>query len=217
LHRAVMTVAGTTPFAPPSVPVNYTVTFLDVPDDHWADPFIHGLAGARVSRGCGSGNFCPDAELNRAEMAILMVRAMHGPLYFPPDAVGIFVDVPISDTDRTASFVEQLYRDGVVAGCAQGGGGELYYCPNELVSRAQMAVFVAAGSGIAPVDPPLGYFSDVHGTEYQWAEGFIEAIFNAGITAGCGNHMFCPGDNITRAQLAVWLVVAFDIPYLPGS
>ncbi|HPC84740.1 MAG TPA: Calx-beta domain-containing protein [Thermoanaerobaculaceae bacterium] len=217
LHRGELIVAGTEPFRPTTVPVNYTIAFLDVPDEHWADPFIHALAGARVSRGCGFGNFCPDNEVTRAEMAILMVRAMHGPLYSPPPATGIFVDVPVSDTDRTADFVEQLYRDGVVAGCAVGGDGERYYCPNDLVSRAQMAVFITAGSGIPPVNPPVGYFIDVHGTEFQWAEGFIEAIYNAGITGGCDVARFCPAEYITRAQLAVWLVVAFDIPYLPGS
>lgn len=211
LHRATLTVAGTTPFASQTVPVNYTIAFLDVPVGHWADAFIHGLAGARVSRGCGEGNFCPDAELTRAEMAVLLVRAMHGPTFGPPAATGIFVDVPISDGDTTADYVEQLYHDGVVAGCAVGSGGELYYCPDDLVTRAQMAVFVAAGSGLAPVNPPTHYFTDCVG---HWAEGYIESIFNEGITAGCDNYMFCPADNITRAQLSVWLVAAFDIPFL---
>ena len=146
-----------------------------------------------------------------------MVRAMHGPLFAPPAATGVFVDVPISETDVTADYIEQLYRDGVVAGCAVGGEGERYYCPDRLVSRAEMSVFVSVGLGLPPVDPPTGYFSDVHGTDYSWAEGFIETIFNEGITAGCGDHLFCPATTITRAQLAVWLVVGFNFPYLPPT
>ncbi|HYN41402.1 MAG TPA: lamin tail domain-containing protein [Thermoanaerobaculia bacterium] len=217
LHQASLRVAGTDPFAPVDVPVNYTIAFLDVPVDHWADAFIHALAGVRVSRGCGEGNFCPEAEVDRAEMAILMVRAMHGPLFVPPAATGVFVDVPISETDVTADYIEQLYHDGVVAGCAVGGGGERYYCPDRLVSRAEMSVFVSVGLGLPPVNPPTGYFSDVHGTGYSWAEGFIETIFNEGITAGCGDHLFCPATTITRAQLAVWLVVGFNFPYLPPT
>jgi len=127
----------------------------------------------------------------------------------PPPAVGIFVDVPISDTDVTADYIEQLYHDGIVAGCAVGGGGERYYCPNDLVNRAQMAIFICAGLGIPPVAPPAHYFLDIAG--YEWAEGYSEAIFNEGISAGCGNHMFCPGDNITQAQLAVWLTVGLGL------
>ena len=153
LHQASLRVAGTDPFAPVDVPVNYTIAFLDVPADHWADAFIHALAGVRVTRGCGEGNFCPEAEVDRAEMAILMVRAMHGPLFVPPAATGVFVDVPISETDVTADYIEQLYRDGVVAGCAVGGDGERYYCPDRLVSRAEMSVFVSVGLGLPPVEP----------------------------------------------------------------
>ena len=62
LHQASLRVAGTDPFASIDVPVNYTIAFLDVPADYWADRFIHALAGVRVTRGCGEGNFCPDAE-----------------------------------------------------------------------------------------------------------------------------------------------------------
>jgi uncharacterized repeat protein (TIGR01451 family) len=217
LHQASLRVAGTDPFSTVDVPVNYTIAFLDVPASHWADPFIHALAGVRVTRGCGGGNFCPDAGVDRAEMAILMVRAMHGPLFAPPAATGVFVDVPVSDTDTTADYVEQLYRDGVVAGCAVGASGELYYCPDNPVSRAEMAVFISGGIELPPVNPPTGYFTDVHGTGYSWAEPYIEAIFNEGITAGCGDHLFCPSDTITRAQLAVWLVGAFGFPYLPPT
>ncbi len=139
-----------------------------------------------------------------------MVRAMYGPDYAPPPAVGIFADVVISDTDTTADYIEQLYNDGVVAGCA--AGPPALYCPNDLVNRAQMSVFVAAALGITPVDPPTGYFTDVTGTPYAWAAPFAEALFNAGITAGCGDHLFCPATQITRAQLSVWLVVTLGLP-----
>jgi hypothetical protein len=44
--------------------------------------------------------------------------------------------------------------------------------------------------------------------------GAVEAIFNEGITAGCGDHLFCPSMTITRARLAVWLVSAFGFPYV---
>ena len=214
LHQARLRVAGTNPFPPSEVPVNFTISFLDVPANHWADAFIHALAGVRVTRGCGEGNFCPDAEVDRAQMAILMVRSMRGPFFAPPAAKGVFADVVISDTDTTADFIEQLYNDGIVAGCGVDGNGQRLYCPDQPVTRAEMAVFIAGGAELPPVDPPTGYFTDVHGTAYSWSEPFVEAIFNAGITAGCGDHLFCPSMTITRAQLAVWLVSAFGFPYV---
>ena len=36
-----------------------------------------------------------------------------------------------------------------------------------------------------------------------------------GVTAGCGNGNYCPDASITNAQMAVFLVKAFQIPYLP--
>jgi uncharacterized repeat protein (TIGR01451 family) len=212
-HRATLRVAGTDPFAPVNVPVNYTIAFLDVPVGSFADAHIHALAGARITRGCGEGNFCPDDTIDRAEMAILMVRAMHGPLYAPPSAVGIFSDVVVTDTDNTADYVEQLYRDGVVAGC---GTNPLRYCPNDLVNRAQMSVFVAKGLGI-PTAPDTGFFTDVSGTIYAGFAPYAEALYNNGITAGCGDHIFCPATEITRNQLAVWLVKALGLPMAPPT
>ena len=210
LFRGVIKSTNDTPAALPDIPVYFTKAYWDVPRGHWADAFIHSLAGARITSGCGNGNFCPENNLNRAEMAVMMVRAMYGPDYAPPPAVGIFADVVISDTDTTADYIEQLYNDGVVAGCAS--GPPALYCPNDLVNRAQMSVFVAAALGITPVNPPTGYFTDVTGTPYAWAAPLRRSLFNAGITAGCGDHLFCPATQITRAQLSVWLVVTLGLP-----
>jgi hypothetical protein len=212
-HQGELRVTATDPFVPIAVPVNYTIAFLDVPVGSFADAHIHALAGARITRGCGGGNFCPDDTIDRAEMAILMVRAMHGPLYAPPSAVGIFSDVVVTDTDNTADYVEQLYRDGVVAGC---GTNPLRYCPNDLVNRAQMSVFVAKGLGI-PTAPDTGFFTDVSGTIYAGFAPYAEALYNNGITAGCGDHIFCPATEITRNQLAVWLVKALGLPMAPPT
>jgi S-layer homology domain len=39
---------------------------------------------------------------------------------------------------------------------------------------------------------------------------FIEAIHNAGVTAGCGARLYCPDSATTRAQMAVFLLVASE-------
>jgi putative hemolysin len=59
------------------------------------------------------------------------------------------------------------------------------------------------GTGtLAPV------FSDCH--ETFWAEDYINTIFYAGITAGCVSGLYCPGNNVTREQMASFLVRAVD-------
>ena len=209
LFRGRINSTNDTPVVLPSIPVFFTKSFWDVPHNSFADEYIHALAGARLTKGCGGGNFCPENNLTRAEMAVQMVRAMYGPDFAPAPAVGIFSDVVISDTDTTADYIEQLYNDGVVAGC---GTSPLRYCPTDLVNRAQMSVFLVKGL-LIPVGTDTGYFTDVSGTPFAGFAPYVEGLFNAGITAGCGDHVFCPTSNITRSQLAVWLVKALAIPH----
>ncbi|MDP2349824.1 MAG: choice-of-anchor J domain-containing protein [Chloroflexota bacterium] len=208
LFRAVIKSTNDTPAALPEIPVFFTKAFWDVPRGFWADAHIHALAGVRVTRGCGGGNYCPSSNINRAEMAVTMVRAMYGPDYAPPPAIGIFADVEISDTNTTADYIEQLYNDGVVNGC---GAAPLRYCPNDLVNRAAMAKYLVNGLGIA-TDPPTGYFTDVSGTVFDAFAPYVEALFREGITLGCGDHLYCPAATITRDQLAVFLVRGLGLP-----
>ena len=41
---------------------------------------------------------------------------------------------------------------------------------------------------------------------------FIEELAREGITSGCGATTYCPDDPVTRAEMAVFLVRAFNLP-----
>ncbi|MBI5293965.1 MAG: S-layer homology domain-containing protein [Chloroflexi bacterium] len=41
---------------------------------------------------------------------------------------------------------------------------------------------------------------------------WIGALAAEGITGGCGGGNFCPKGTVTRAQMAVFLVTAFNLP-----
>jgi hypothetical protein len=68
-------------------------------------------------------------------MAIFLLRAKHGSTYTPPPATGVFTDVPVSYW--AATWIEQLATEGITSGCGSG-----VYCPDQSVTRAQMAVFL---------------------------------------------------------------------------
>ena len=69
-------------------------------------------------------------------MAIFLLRGKYGSAYMPPAATGtIFSDVPIGSF--AAAWIEQLARDGVTSGCGDGN-----YCPENSVTRAEMAIFL---------------------------------------------------------------------------
>jgi photosystem II stability/assembly factor-like uncharacterized protein len=80
-------------FVPP--PATGTV-FADVPAGSLAADFIEELAREGITSGCGGGDFCPSASVTRAEMAVLVLKTLHGAAFVPPPATGtVFADVPM--------------------------------------------------------------------------------------------------------------------------
>ena len=51
-----------------------------------------------------------------------------------------------------------------------------------------------------------GTFFDVP-SDY-WAYAYIEAIYSAGITVGCGSENYCPSEDVTRGQMAAFIIRA---------
>jgi VCBS repeat-containing protein len=113
--------------------------FNDVPSSHWAARWIEQLAKEGITGGCGGGRYCPEEVVTRAQMAIFLLRAEHGPSYVPPNPSGtVFTDVPISYW--AAAWIEQLSAEKVTSGCAVATTPD--YCPENPVQRNQMAVFL---------------------------------------------------------------------------
>ena len=110
-----------------------------------------------------------------------------------------FLDVPQSDPFH--DYVEKIFRNGITAGCAAGS-----YCPQDSVTRAQMAVFLLKSEHGSVYLPPActGVFADVP-CPSLFAD-WIEQLAAEGITAGCGGDNYCPSLPVTRAQMAVFLL-----------
>jgi S-layer homology domain len=128
-------------FTPPSA----TGIFSDVPVSYWAAAWIEQFYNDGITGGCGTNplRYCPGNNVTRAQMAIFLLRSKHGSNYTPPTASGIFSDVPVSYW--AADWIEQLYVEGITTGC---GTGPLRYCPENSVTRAQMAVFMMRTFGL---------------------------------------------------------------------
>ena len=127
-------------YQPP--PATGTV-FADVPASAFAAAWIEALAAQGISGGCGGNKYCPNAPISRAQMAVLLLKAAHGSAYVPPAPTGIFPDVPPGSF--AAAWIEQLYNEGITAGCTGGN-----YCPNAATPRQQMATFLVKTFGLAP-------------------------------------------------------------------
>jgi len=185
--------------------INMVGRFDDVQAGYWAFSFIETLAASGITAGCGGDNYCPEDPVTRAQMAVFLERGMNGSNFTPPAATGnVFLDVGAGDF--AASFIEQLFLDGITAGC-----GNNNYCPNATVTRDQMAVFLLRakhGAGYSP-PPATGIFGDVDLS--YWAVHWIEQLAAEGITAGCGGGNYCPEAPVNRDQMAVFLVRTFGL------
>jgi hypothetical protein len=93
----------------------------------------------------------------------------------------------------------------ITVGCSQ-----TEFCPEDPVTREQMAAFIMRSLGVTiPAAPSQPRFLDVPTTN-PFA-GFIDHLAIRGITLGCGGGNFCPLDNVTRSQMAAFLVRAFNL------
>ena len=59
--------------------------------------------------------------------------------------------------------------------------------------------------------PAVATFADVPTTSPLFK--FVEALASAGITAGCAGGNYCPGDPVTRGQMAVFLASALGLHF----
>jgi hypothetical protein len=128
---------------------------------------------------------------------------------FPGTNIGpptSFLDVP--STHRFLTEIEWLADAGITRGCNPPENDR--YCPDDSVTRAQMAAFLARA-----LDLPAGGTNPFWDDDGSTFEVDITRIATARITRGCNpptNDQYCPGRTVSRAQMAAFLVRALDLP-----
>ena len=178
--------------------------FLDAGDAGFFYPYVVTLVGNGVTAGCGGGNYCPNANVTRAQMAVFLLKAKHGLCYTPPPCTGIFSDVACPSL--FGDWIEALAAEGITGGCGAG-----VYCPSNEVRRDQMAVFLLKAEHGSSYAPPAcaGIFGDV-ACPSQFA-AWIEQLAAEQVTGGCGGGNYCPLNPNTRGQMAVFITKTFNL------
>lgn len=130
-------------------------------------------------------------------LSILIVPGLSSAADLPPG--GTFYD---DDASVHEGAIEALLDAGVTRGCAI---SPARYCPKDPVTREAMAAFLYRALDLQPTEATDLFLDD----DTSPFEAEIDALAVAGIATGCGNGLFCPERNVTRAEMASFLVRAF--------
>ncbi len=107
-------------------------SFDDVSDDSTYSPAVDWLAETGITLGCATTSYCPAGTVTRAEMAAFLWRLEGSSEGSAPAG---FSDVP---TDHFAGpAIDWLLASGTTTGCTTSS-----YCPQGLVTRAEMFTFL---------------------------------------------------------------------------
>ncbi len=161
------------------------------------EPDIQWLAATGVTKGCNppiNDLFCPADSVSRGEMAAFLNRLLE----LPAGTSGRFVDTGGS---IFVDDIDSLAGAGITKGCNPPSNDR--FCPNDPVTRQQMAAFLVRAFDVPATD--MSPFVDDDGSQFEDAISRIAAV---GITRGCNppvNDRFCPGEYVTRGQMAAFL------------
>ncbi|MDG0791537.1 Ig-like domain-containing protein [Cohnella ginsengisoli] len=171
--------------------------FKDIARLVWAADAIQALSDKGIVKGTGEGVFDPDRSITRADIMVLLFRALKLPT--SGAGQGSFADV------KPGAY----YYDAVTAarqlGIAQGSGGR--FDPQAEVTREDLMVLIArslqaAGFAVKPdgtVD--LNDYRDANGLS-GYAKDSVRWLAEQGIVQGSGGQLL-PKDTATRAEAAV--------------
>lgn len=170
------------------------------------------LAATGITTGVTPTMYAPAQAVTRGQMASFVTRTMDTAIavetqplnVLPADGEGAFTDVAAGDAHDDA--IHRLAEAGIVQGGPGGLPGD-QFGPTLPVTRAQMATMLAnayiwlTGEEIAP---PGDVFTDLAGLDPQLQDD-IEALAEAGVTAGSTADTYAPFDPVTRGQMSAFL------------
>lgn len=100
--------------------------------------------------------------------------------------------------------IEELYKEGIISGKGQG-----VFNPKDKMTRAELAKVLALSLDLKEDVEMAKSFVDV--SQDEWYAGYIGALVKTGITSGTSSTTFSPNKNVTRQELAVFLIRALEL------
>jgi M6 family metalloprotease-like protein len=172
--------------------------FSDITPTNGFYNYIRAIFIAGITNGCGSGQYCPDAQVIREQMAALMIRTIEG----ERDASYCNTGSPYSDVPPGNTFCGDIKRMAEL-GITRTVGT---YDPKSYVTRGQMAAFIIrAKYGESFIYNQTPYFSDVPPGNTFFK--YVQLMKTLGLTQASGSYGV--DRPVSRGEMAAFLARAF--------
>lgn len=185
--------------------------FSDVPIHHEYREEIETLVNEGLLTACDyrTGRFCPDEQVTWLDMAVISLRAEHGPDYLPP-AVAEFQMEGLDADTQGAFWIEQYYRDGFLdETLAQNHLVD----PSASVMRMDAAILLLQlmhGAGYIPAPAETSH-DDVPGD--AWYRDSLAEAGMLNLLPACSDEYpdrLCPRQTLSRADAAAALYAVLE-------
>jgi hypothetical protein len=164
---------------------------------------IEAIAAEGITKGCNPparDRYCPNDPVTRAQMASFLVRMLN---------LADATDDHFTDDEESIhrGDIDRLASAGITRGCNPPANDR--YCPDEPVTREQMASFLARALNLRSAS--RDHFTDDGSSVHHDS---INRLAESGITRGCNppaNTSYCPSDPVRRDQMASFLARALGL------
>ena len=178
------------------------VRFDDVGTDDWFRPYVQTAFDRGIMTGKSETTFDPKANLTRAEAAVVALKLAHITADSSSAAENRFADV--DPTAWYAMYINTAAENGLVSGYEDGT-----VHPTNNITRAEFAVMLLKALKL-DADEYADSFNPFTDND-QWSQKYILAAYQNGLLSGYEDSTVRPGNNITRAEVAVMASKALDL------
>ncbi len=191
---AVFAVSNEATDVPTKLPV-----FADI-TKHWAEASIVKAVAAGFVNGYEDGTFKPNAEVTRAEFAVMLSKAF--------GLQGSGAESAFTDGAQIGSWakkgIAQAVEAGIIKGYADGS-----FRPKAQISRSEMVAMVVRAKKLETSNTAATAFTDDKRIP-SWAQGAVNAAVQLNLISGRGNNKFVPDGTASRVEAVTLLLRALE-------
>jgi hypothetical protein len=183
----------------------YDCRFTDVPDGHWAFPFVREICTRGITAGYPDGTYGPNRTISRAEFLKFVLKMNNQ----APDWSGSLNFPDVSTSHTLYGYIVTGRRLGIITGYQDGT-----FRPNAPVTRAEAIKILFNGAGIQVGSDTRTSFVDVQASD--WFATFVSFAERNQIVDGGNARIFAPYANLTRAEAAKIITKALKLVIAPN-